>query len=202
LRIDGATTSKGALYWYATNLNGADSTLGGLTADIAIDASRSSPVYGKSNTVQPQSIKYYYYIVVGTVSKTSIQVDIDNIATDLNNKADRSLSNVDNTANILMAHNAMPSNVYDDLTLGASGSTYTAPADGYFFLDKSVNYVGQWIYMTGVMGSTVLSPDSTASLITFVPVQKGQQITINYTAAGNTNRFMFIYAVGSESEKV
>jgi hypothetical protein len=185
---------------YNTSINGASDN--GTITKSTFDASRSSPVYGKSNTVQPQSIKYYYYIVVGTVSKSPVQVDIDTIATDLNNKADRSLSNVDNTANILMAHNAMPSNAYDDLTLGASGSTYTAPADGYFFLDKSVNYVGQWIYMTGVMGSTVLSPDSTASLITFVPVQKGQQITINYTAAGNTNRFMFIYAVGSESEKV
>ena len=122
-------------------------------------------------------------------------------SSDLNGKADRSLSNVDNTANILMAHNAMPSNKHVDLTLGASGTRYTAPADGYFFLDKSADHVGQWIYINGIIGATVLSPNSTSSLIAFVPVHKGQQITIAYSAAGSTNRFYFVYAVGSESEQ-
>ena len=53
-----------------------------------IDASRSSAIYGKSSTVQPQSIKVYYYIVIATTVKTNIEVDIDNIVTDLNDKAD------------------------------------------------------------------------------------------------------------------
>ena len=71
---------------------------GGWTTNI--DASRSSSIYGNSNTVQPQSIKVLYYIVVATSTKTQIQVDIDQIATDLNGKADVDLSNVNNTGNI------------------------------------------------------------------------------------------------------
>lgn len=49
----------------------------------------SDGVFGNSITVQPQSIKVLYYIVVANTTKTNIQVNIDQIATDLNNKADK-----------------------------------------------------------------------------------------------------------------
>lgn len=48
------------------------------------NASRSSSIYGNSNTVQPQSIKGYIYMVIANTAKTPVQVDIDNIATELN----------------------------------------------------------------------------------------------------------------------
>ncbi len=54
---------------------------------VDFNASRSSSIYGNSNTVQPQSIKVFYYIVIATNTKTDIEVDIDEIATDLNSKA-------------------------------------------------------------------------------------------------------------------
>lgn len=177
---------------------------------FTFDASRSSPVYGKSNTVQPQSIKYYYYIVVGTVSKTPIQVDIDNIATDLNGKADRSLSNVDNTANILMAHNAMPSHTNDTLTLGASGATYTAPADGYFTIH--VSFTPQYGYMHLVTLSATTGVIVLYQLLkggpigtnygSFIPVQKGDMLQVHYENITDLYYFGFVYAVGSESEQV
>lgn len=58
-----------------------------------LDASKSNAIYGNSTTVQPQSIKVLYYIVIATSTKTDIEVDIDEIATDLNDKADTDLSN-------------------------------------------------------------------------------------------------------------
>ena len=61
---------------------------------LTLDASRSSSVYGNSDTVQPQTIKSYIYIVIATLTKTDIEVDIDEIATDLNGKADKDLVNV------------------------------------------------------------------------------------------------------------
>lgn len=64
-------------------------------------ASASNPIYGRSNTVQPQSIKVLYYIVIATSTKTDIEVDIDEIATDLNGKADVDLSNVPTSKGIL-----------------------------------------------------------------------------------------------------
>lgn len=60
------------------------------------NASNSSSIYGNSDTVQPQTIKVLYYIVIATSTKTDIQVDIDEIATDLNGKADRDLTNLTN----------------------------------------------------------------------------------------------------------
>ena len=57
---------------------------------ITFDASLSNPIYGKSTTVQPQSIKALLYICVANSVKTQIQVNIDNIATDLNRKLDKS----------------------------------------------------------------------------------------------------------------
>lgn len=58
--------------------------------DGGFDASRSNSIYGKSTTVQPQTINYFYYIVISILTKTDIEVDIDEIATDLNNKVDKS----------------------------------------------------------------------------------------------------------------
>lgn len=56
---------------------------------VKIDASDSSSIYGNSDTVQPQSIKGYIYIVIANTTKTEIEVDIDQIAVDLNNKVDK-----------------------------------------------------------------------------------------------------------------
>ena len=71
-------------------------------SQMSFDASRSSPYYKDSVTKPtPQTIEALLYICVANSVKTQIQVDIDNIATDLNGKADRDLSNA--TAPVLSA---------------------------------------------------------------------------------------------------
>lgn len=72
--------------------SGVDQTL--YQKDVNFNASRSSSIYGNSSTVQPQTIKYLVYIVVATTPKTNLQIDLDNIATDLNGKLDADLSNL------------------------------------------------------------------------------------------------------------
>ena len=90
--LDGANGS-GALYNAGsyTTYGAGGSGMGWRT--IGIDASYSSSIYGNSTTVQPQTIKVLYYIVVATEARTDILVDIDNVATDLAGKADTDLSN-------------------------------------------------------------------------------------------------------------
>ena len=56
---------------------------------ITLNASRSSSVYGNSTTVQPEAIKVYAYIVIANTVKTPIEVDIDEVATDLAGKVDK-----------------------------------------------------------------------------------------------------------------
>ncbi len=51
-------------------------------------------IIGRSQTVQPQTVKGFLYIVIGTSVKTNIQVNIDRVATDLNNKANKDFSNI------------------------------------------------------------------------------------------------------------
>ena len=64
---------------------------------LGFDASRSSSVYQNNAKVQPQTIKAFVYMVIATSAKSTVQVNIDNVATDLNGKADRDLSNLSST---------------------------------------------------------------------------------------------------------
>lgn len=49
---------------------------------------------GNSDSVQPQTVKGFMYMVVANATKTDIEVDIDNVMTDLNGKADTDLKNL------------------------------------------------------------------------------------------------------------
>ena len=95
---------------------------------------------------------------------------------------------------------AMPSSRYVDLTLGASGATYTAPANGYFCLDKAGTqneYIDIRNNTTGLLRSkTTISAPGTESIAVYMPCKKGDEIAVVYTATGTTNRFRFIYAEG------
>jgi len=199
-------TVTGAFSFNATSKN--PSVSGGAAAvgaTIDFDASDSNSKYGNSNTVQPQSIKVLFYIVIATTTKTDIQVDIDQIATDLNGKADVDLTNVNDTGTSKSAGWAMPSDVYDDLTLGASGSTYTAPANGWFYFNKTANSsLSSDFKYIALYSSSGLGCDQNGayqfSLTAVVPVKKGDVVTASYNATGNTNHFKFIYAEGSKTE--
>lgn len=61
----------------------------------------SNPIYTNNiqdfPTVQPQTIKVLYYIVIANSTKTEIQTDIDEIATDLNNKVGKNGDSVNGT---------------------------------------------------------------------------------------------------------
>lgn len=171
------------------------------SGELYFDASRSNSIYGNSDTVQPQTIKVLYYIVIATSTKTDIQVDIDNIATDLNGKADIDLTNTTNQAKILMSGMGMPSDTYIDLTLGASGTQYTAPADGWFVFGRTTNSTNQYISLSnGKVSITSFAPQSGRNIRVYIPVLKNDNVNVNYSAAGTILVFRFIYAVGSESE--
>lgn len=99
--------------------------------------------------------------------------------------------------NMLQACSAsMPSDKYIDLTLGASGTSYTAPADGWFDFRKGGN-TGEFAKLTSTIetGNT-LPANGVVSL--YLPVKKGDVTTFNYSLSGTTYIFRFIYSVGSQ----
>jgi hypothetical protein len=189
--IDNAVTASDA--FYTSNTRGGWGNENEDAKNIILDASRSSSIYGNSDTVQPQSILGHLYIVVATTTKTDVEVNIDNIATDLNNKVD--VSNMVNAGSYISGM-GMPSNKYVDLALGASGTTYTAPANGWFYcygvatsssgygtLDSAL--ISQGIDIARTSGSFKLS----------MPVRKGDVVTLRYGEC-TLNLVRFIYAEG------
>lgn len=89
-----------------------------------------------------------------------------------------------------------PSDRYDELTLGASGTIYTAPANGWFTIAKNASS-GQYLYL-GV--NYQIASQSWASkggyIQIFIPAKKGDLVELGYTASGSTAYFKFIYAEG------
>ena len=93
----------------------------------------------------------------------------------------------------------MPSSKYIDLTLGASGTSYTAPANGWFFVQKatgsSVGYILLRNTSNGMVG-ICLSPASYYGADAYLPCKKGDVVVCDYDMTGVTNIFRFIYAEG------
>ena len=132
-------------------------------------------------------------------------IDIGRITEALNGKMDRDATNRSDVGSGVMAHMAMPSNKYIDLTLGASGTSYIAPADGYYFARGNWASSGSLFYLAfDVVGKSFGTMTQTGHLgPTFgkviCPVSKGDVVTLSYNLITITD-FRFIYAIGSESE--
>lgn len=93
-----------------------------------------------------------------------------------------------------------PSIRITNLALGASGATYEAPANGWFFLDANAGAAGQFIEYVGVNANYyqyVYSTYNSAQPLQFLcPVSSGDVITINYNTNAGVNKFCFVYAQG------
>lgn len=92
-----------------------------------------------------------------------------------------------------------PSSNYEDLKLGASGTEYTAPANGYFYISKVTGNTNQYIEINNITkgyGTILPCYNSGVNLRDKLQVQKGDVVAVWYTASGATNYFRFIYAEG------
>ena len=93
-----------------------------------------------------------------------------------------------------------PSGKYVDLSLGASGSTYTAPGNGWFYLNKTAGVANAYITFQNnggsVIGTTLHAPGTGNACRGFIPVKKGDTVQLWYNATGTTSTFRFIYDEG------
>lgn len=98
-----------------------------------------------------------------------------------------------------------PSNRYIDLELGASGSTYTAPANGWYYLQKISGANNQHSFILalkdgetateyGALEWTTMGNNGNTNIL---KVPKGKKVQIHYNLTGATEIFRFIYAEGS-----
>ena len=86
----GAFTRDTTMGWQATTQQ--DTQNKGYSLNF--NASLSNPIYGNSSTVQPQTIKGLIYIIIATgISQSPVEININQVLTDLNGKADVDLGN-------------------------------------------------------------------------------------------------------------
>lgn len=79
---DVANTPTGA--FYRDGISSQSPGAGSNTSQIALNASRSSSVYGNSDTVQPPAVKKLVYMVVGNTEVTSSIINVTEITTSEN----------------------------------------------------------------------------------------------------------------------
>ena len=142
----------------------------------------------KSGIETSDSGLYLYFYVGETVQNANL-IDAGRIGEQLVDKINYAQS----------ARAGMPSNRYDDLTVLASGQTYTAPADGYFAFDClatnstcSILMVNQDTFYAVGSG---YSNNSHMAIASSVPAKKGEKVSLEYRDC-NTIYFRFIYAEG------
>lgn len=189
LNNNNSTLVDGAFSSYSSS-NGGFGGGGGYTnaaARLKFDASRSNSIYGNSDTVQPQAVKILYYVVIATIVKTDVVVDIDQVATDLNGKMDKDMTNM----------GPLPTSVIDKFkeALGETViKTYVSGTSGYRIW--SDGYCEQW-------GNVVVT-DNNQPTVTMVKSFADLNYIINVTAK-NTNYayvVMSVFTVTNNSFKV
>lgn len=132
----------------------------------------------------------------------------DNITTiteTISNLTDIDLSNLSSSGATYMTNAGYPSSTYTSMTLGSTGTTYTAPAAGWYWLQKLSTAAGQYLTVqvfdaSGTKKYQLTSqPNSSgydAELL--FPVIEDDYFSVTYSAGGSYV-FRFIYAIGAES---
>lgn len=164
----------------------------------------NNPTYQEGAPVQQRATQQYLYFYVGQFTQTAIEQTAGVTTETLSRKTDTDAGNLSTAGKSLISGLGMPSNRYIDLTLGASGTEYTAPANGYFYLAKSSTASGQTasirVYKDGttdiLYGQEYPSWSSNVNIKYTWYVRKGTKTVIDYTLGGTTNNFRFIYAEG------
>lgn len=115
----------------------------------------------------------------------------------------KDMSNITADGKEVCANMAMPSNRYINLTLGSSGSTYTAPADGYFMLKGQTTTATNLAYglfniSAASVGMLLRVNANGVDFRAFTIASKGQTVRVIYEAALNNVEFKFIYANGAQ----
>lgn len=150
--------------------------------------------------------------IFGSVDLNKCYLDINNerfwtgtTSVSSNNLANIDLDNLSNNGKKLISKLSSPSITYDDLELGTSGTNYTAPANGWFVIEKRCStstFTGsRYIYVnnhTSHISQERNGTYYTNNLSVIMPAKKGDIVSVGYDASGKTELFRFVYAEGNK----
>ena len=143
----------------------------------------------------------YYY--VGDTLQNADLINVARIEEKLVDKADIDASNFNADGKSLLSGLGMPSGRYIDLTVGASGSTYTAPANGWFSAFCLTNESSSCFLLNNTNG--INANGAVIQHLTdgrcCIPVKKGDVISFYYNKINaSLGAFLrFIYAEGENN---
>ena len=174
-------------------------------AEIA-DKESTSDLLSRITTIHNEIVAVSAQITaLGDIStlRSDVTTNTENIGTNAGAITSlRDAANFTATGKAAISHLAMPSSTYDELTFGASGTTYTAPADGWFAikLDNS-GLTNHWVnvYLNDLFIANFWAQVSNNSFgLPLIPCAKGGKIKLNYGSdIKNTSKIRFIYATSS-----
>lgn len=142
----------------------------------------------ESNSSTDYTWKKVGQFVVGNVTWT------DGIITFLNSKQPFQAVSFSDSSKV--SSWALPSDKYINLTLGASGTTYKAPANGWFFLSMKTTSTHGYISIENSTCYVTTQSNATADKnANIFPCRRGDTISITY-GDSTVEYFRFIYAEG------
>ena len=146
--------------------------------------------------VQNPATQMYLYAYVGYFSKESIAQTASLNSGLFTMKADTDLANITSAGKSIVAGLGMPSERRVLLTLGASGSLYTAPANGWIRIASEYG-ADKYIILTNTTNGYVVTAPSnaTAAARMIIPVRKGDVCKIEYNAVDVCH---YYYSEGEE----
>ncbi len=177
----------------------------------------SSGIGVRPNTVsdtQPESTGYqtWYnpednFIYRNEGAGTAFKKEAAFIAGSVDCKADKTITSiqpktafhaVDRNDSSWIAQQAMPGVKRIELTVGATDTNYTAPANGWFAASGSGNTAGQFIYLATANNSPMRERGIVATngyVNCFIPCKRGDYVRLQYNTT-NKPSLSFIYCEG------
>lgn len=141
---------------------------------------------------------------------TKATASLDNLTADgearFDCKATTSLDNLTDGGKSYASQLPMPSSNYTNLTINASGSSYTAPANGWVYYDaRSGGNAGSFASINvmdensnNAYAVSTCIPTNGQHLMCFLPVKKNDVFKVYYGYVLEQISFRFIYAQGEE----
>ena len=193
--------SNGTLTWVIThNLNTTNllvtlynSSGNEMVKNVNITSANSVTLTFSSNT---NASAGDYRAVIFTTKVITVDSEL------FNNRANVDLNNISNAGKVNFANISLPSNTYETVVTGASGTEYIAPADGWYFIRLSTpQSAGGWSTIRWEDGrDLIMNANAYSNIPWLIPVTKGTKITVLYASGLSISLFRFYYAIGSESE--
>ena len=168
------------------NINNTPSSSPSQWAEIFNTANGVQSLSNLSQTLNNSAVQYPSCAAVTALSSSFANTNLDNVT---------------ESGKEFISTQGKPSDRYDELTLSETGSTYTAPDNGYFVVQKYVGINGPSFMnlintVNGLTDEYASYNSPTLSAKVNLSVKKGDVIQCNYNITGTTVYFRFIYDEG------